>query len=160
MLAPTVNSYKRLVPGFEAPVYLSWARTNRSALIRIPRISPSQPAATRIELRCPDPSANPYLAFAVMLAAGLDGVRRGLEPPEPKEENLYHLSSEDLAERGVHTLPFTLGEALQELERDEVICAALGDHVLAHFREAKVHEWNSYRRHVSSWELDHYLETY
>ena len=159
VLAPTVNSYKRLVPGFEAPVYLSWARTNRSALIRIPRISPSQPAATRVELRCPDPSANPYLAFAVMLAAGLDGVRRELEPPAPMEENLYHLSGEDLEQRGVRTLPTNLGDALHELEQDEVICAALGKHVLSHFREAKVQEWNSYRRHVSTWELDRYLET-
>jgi glutamine synthetase len=158
VLAPTVNSYKRLVPGFEAPVYLSWARTNRSALVRIPRISPSQPAATRIELRCPDPAANPYLAFAVMLAAGLDGIRRELQPPDPMEENLYHLTNEDLAERGVRTLPVNLGEALQELERDEVICAALGEHVLSHFREAKVQEWNSYRRHVSSWEIERYLE--
>ncbi len=158
VLAPTVNSYKRLVPGFEAPVYLSWARTNRSALIRIPRISPSQPAATRIELRCPDPAANPYLAFAAMLAAGLDGIRRELQPPDPMEENLYHLTHEDLAERGVRTLPINLGEALQELERDEVICAALGEHVLSHFREAKVQEWNSYRRHVSSWEIERYLE--
>ena len=158
VLAPTINSYKRLVPGFEAPVYLSWARTNRSALIRIPRITPSQPAATRVELRCPDPSANPYLAFAVMLAAGLDGIRRELEPPDPMEENLYHLSSEGLAERGVHTLPFNLGEALEELERDEVVCAALGKHVLSHFREAKVQEWNSYGRHVSTWEIERYLE--
>ncbi len=159
VLAPTVNSYKRLVPGFEAPVYLSWARTNRSALIRIPRISPTTPRATRIELRCPDPSANPYLAFAVMLAAGLDGVRRELAPPDPMEENLYHLTGEDLIERGVRTLPFTLGQALEELEQDEVVCGALGEHVLAHFREAKVSEWNNYRRHVSSWELDRYLES-
>ncbi|MBV9173184.1 MAG: glutamine synthetase, partial [Chloroflexi bacterium] len=159
VLAPTVNSYKRLVPGFEAPVYLSWARTNRSALIRIPRISPSRPAATRVELRCPDPSANPYLAFAVMLAAGLDGVQRELQPPDPMEENLYHLTGEDLAERGVRTLPVNLGQALEELERDEVVRAALGEHVLAHFQEAKVQEWNEYRRHVSSWELDRYLET-
>ncbi len=160
VLAPTVNSYKRLVPGFEAPVYLSWARTNRSALIRIPRISPTTPAATRIELRCPDPSANPYLAFAVMLAAGLDGIRRGLEPPPPTEENLYHLTSEDLQQRGVSTLPATLGEALEELENDEVVRAALGPHVLSHFREAKAQEWNDYRRHVSSWEVNRYLATF
>lgn len=159
VLAPTVNSYKRLVPGFEAPVYLSWARTNRSALIRIPRISPTRPQATRIELRCPDPSANPYLAFAVMLAAGLDGARRKLEPPDPMEENLYHLTNEDLAERGVRTLPFNLGQALEEMEHDEVVRDALGEHVLAHFREAKMQEWNEYRRHVSGWELNRYLET-
>src|SRR3712207_1652911 len=160
VLAPLVNSYKRLVPGYEAPVYISWARTNRSALIRVPRINPKRPQATRVELRCPDPSANPYLAFAVILRAGLDGIKRGLRAPEPAEEDLYHLDAARIAERQLRTLPGSLGEALELLERDEVISSALGPHVFERFLEAKRQEWDEYRLFVSQWELDRYLGVY
>jgi glutamine synthetase len=157
ILAPLVNSYKRLVPGYEAPVYLSWGRTNRSALVRVPRISPSRPNATRVELRCPDPSCNPYLAFAVMLKAGLDGVKRKMPLPEAAEEDLYHV---DPRARQLETLPGSLGEALVELQRDDVIAAALGPHVLERFVEAKQQEWDEYCLYVSQWELDRYLPIY
>lgn len=157
VLAPLVNSYKRLVPGYEAPVYLSWGQTNRSALVRVPRITRGRTQATRIELRCPDPSTNPYLAFTVMLKAGLDGIRRGLTPPPAAEEDLYHI---DPRSRALTTLPGSLGEALEELERDDVIQQALGPHIYERFVEAKQQEWNEYRRHVSQWELDRYLPIY
>lgn len=157
ILAPLVNSYKRLVPGYEAPVYLSWGRTNRSALIRIPRTSPHRPTSTRCELRCPDPSANPYLAFAVMLAAGLDGIERKLTPPLPAEEDLYQV---DGVRAGLEVLPGSLGEAIAELKKNEVIQEALGQHVYERFVEAKSLEWNEYRVWVTRWELDRYLEKY
>ena len=160
VLAPLVNSYKRLVPGFEAPVYIGWARINRSALIRIPQISRGQLDSTRIELRCPDPSSNPYLAFAAMLAAGLDGIDRKLEPPEPVEENLYHLDEAKLASRKIRQLPGTLSEALEELAADEVIRDALGEHVFERFVEAKREEWDEYRMQVSGWETGRYLESF
>ncbi|MBX5446424.1 MAG: glutamine synthetase [Sphaerobacter sp.] len=160
VIAPLVNSYRRLVPGFEAPVYVSWARQNRSALIRVPAIRAGRTAATRIELRCPDPAANPYLAYAVMLAAGIDGIERELPLPEPIEENLYHFTEEDLRRRNVATLPATLGEAMAELERDEVVREALGEHVFEKLLEAQKQEWDSFRRHVSTWELERYLEIY
>lgn len=160
VLAPTVNSYKRLVPGYEAPVYISWARVNRSALIRIPRISPGQPKATRIELRCPDPSCNPYLAFAVMLKCGLDGIKNRIPLPRPVEENLYHFDEDQLRRHNITTLPATLGEALEELKKDEVVQAALGEHVYERFLEAKNQEWDAFRMYVSPWELDRYLEIY
>ena len=121
MIAPLVNSYRRLVPGFEAPVYVSWARTNRSALIRVPAIRGGHTAATRIELRCPDPSCNPYLAFAAMLAAGHGRHREELPLPEPVEENLYHFTDDDLKRRNIPTLPATLGEAIHEMEKDDVM---------------------------------------
>src|SRR5215211_1367057 len=158
ILAPLVNSYKRLVPGYEAPVYLSWGRTNRSALVRVPRISASRSAqATRVELRCPDPACNPYLAFAVMLKAGLDGIKRQLPLPEAAEADLYHV---DPRARNLETLPGSLGDALIELDRDDVIAEALGPHVLERFVEAKTQEWDSYRIAVSQWELDRYLAVY
>ncbi|HYN87188.1 MAG TPA: type I glutamate--ammonia ligase [Ardenticatenaceae bacterium] len=160
VVAPTVNSYKRLVPGYEAPVYISWARTNRSALIRVPRINPRRPQSTRIELRCPDPSCNPYLAFAVILAAGLDGVRCRLRAHDPAEEDLYHLDEARLAARRLKTLPGSLGEALEELQRDEVIAEALGPHVFERFIEAKKQEWDEYRLYVSQWEIDRFLPVY
>jgi glutamine synthetase len=160
ILAPLVNSYKRLVPGFEAPVYVSWARINRSALIRVPQTTRGRQEATRIELRCPDPACNPYLAFAVMLAAGLDGVRRKLAPPRPVEENLYHFDDQMMAKYAVGTLPGTLKEALDELEADEVIREALGEHVFEWFHAAKMNEWDEYRKRVSPWELENYLSTY
>jgi glutamine synthetase len=160
VIAPLVNSYRRLVPGYEAPVYVSWARTNRSALIRVPAIRGGQTAATRIELRCPDPSCNPYLAFAAMLAAGIDGIERELPLTEPVEENLYHFTDEDLKRRNIPTLPATLGEAVAEMEKDELIRSALGDHVFERLTEAQLTEWGEFRRHVSQWERDRYLEVY
>jgi glutamine synthetase len=156
VLAPLVNSYKRLVPGYEAPVYISWGQTNRSALIRVPRINPRQPEATRLELRCPDPSCNPYLAFAVMLACGLDGVKQDLPLPEAAEEDLYHLhNGMDLPH-----LPGSLREAVEELERDEVVAKALGAHVYQRYIEAKTQEWQEYRRQVTIWELERYLPVF
>ena len=160
ILAPLVNSYKRLVPGYEAPVYIGWARINRSALIRIPQISKGSLNSTRIELRCPDPSSNPYLAFACMLAAGLDGLDKKMSPPEPVEENLYHFDAAKLESRKIKQLPGTLREALDELRNDEVIADALGEHVFERFVEAKTEEWDDYRMQVSSWELDRYLEAF
>jgi glutamine synthetase len=160
ILAPLVNSYKRLVPGYEAPVYVSWARVNRSALIRVPKISAGKPQSARIELRCPDPSCNPYLAFAVMLRAGLDGVRRNLTVPSPVEENLYEFDAAMLARHNVQMLPGSLREALDELERDELVRDTLGPHVYERFMEAKRQEWEDYRLRVSSWEIDRYLEIF
>jgi glutamine synthetase len=160
ILAPLVNSYKRLVPGFEAPVYISWARINRSALIRIPQASRGKPEATRLELRCPDPSCNPYLAFAAMLAAGLDGITRKLALPKPVEENLYHFDDAMIQKQGVRTLPGSLAEALEEFAADELIQEALGPHVCEWFLEAKRAEWNDYRLQVTPWELERYLMTY
>lgn len=157
IIAPLVNSYKRLVPGYEAPVYLSWGRTNRSALIRIPRTTPGRPQSTRCELRCPDPSANPYLSFAVMLASGLDGIERKLTPPSPAEEDLYQV---DGARAGLDTLPDNLGEAIDELKRDDVIQKALGQHIFERYVEAKTQEWDEYRLYVTQWELDRYLSIY
>jgi glutamine synthetase len=157
ILAPLVNSYKRLVPGYEAPVYLSWGRTNRSALIRIPRTSRNRPQSTRCELRCPDPSANPYLAYAVMLAAGLDGIEQRMEPPAPAEEDLFQM---DGGRSGFETLPGSLGEALDALSEDIVVQEALGQHVYERYVEAKRLEWNDYRIFVTQWELNRYLTIY
>lgn len=156
ILAPLVNSYKRLVPGYEAPVYISWGRINRSALLRVPRAHGVE--STRLELRCPDPSCNPYLAFAVMLAAGLDGIRRELPLPSPNEENLYLMENQ----RGstLATLPGSLEEALNEIEQDLVIREALGPHVSERFIHAKRSEWEDYRLEVTSWELNKYLTAY
>lgn len=156
ILAPLVNSYKRLVPGYEAPVYISWGRINRSALLRVPRAHGVE--STRLELRCPDPSCNPYLAFAVMLAAGLDGIRRELPLPSPSEENLYLL--ENHRGNSLSTLPGTLEEAIDALEDDQVIREALGPHVYERFIAAKRSEWDDYRLEVTSWELHKYLSTY
>ena len=161
ILAPLVNSYKRLVPGYEAPTYITWGRTNRSALIRVPMISPGKSIeGTRAEVRCPDPSSNTYLAFAAMIAAGLDGVERGLVLSEPIEESLFEMDASRIAEKGIRELPGTLGEAIDELESDPVIGEALGDHVLAHYIAAKRAEWDEYRTQVTGWELDRYLEAY
>jgi glutamine synthetase len=161
ILAPLVNSYKRLVPGYEAPTYITWGRTNRSALIRVPMISPGKSIeGTRAEVRCPDPSSNTYLAFAAMIAAGLDGVEQGLTLGEPVEESLFEMDAARIAEKGIRELPGTLGEAIDEMEADPVITAALGDHVLSHYVSAKRAEWDEYRTQVSSWELSRYLELY
>lgn len=158
IVAPTVNSYKRLVPGYEAPVYICWGQINRSALIRIPRYSPGREKATRMELRCPDGSSNPYLVLAAMLAAGLDGVEKKLQPPAPIEESAYEFTPEDLAERGIGVLPGSLAEALQELEKDGVLRNALGEHAYKAFMRAKRREWDEYRMQVSAWEWNRYFE--
>ena len=159
VVAPTVNSYKRLVPGYEAPVYICWARINRAALIRIPQYSPGREQSTRVELRFPDPSCNPYLAFAVMLMAGLDGVENELQPPDPVEEDVYHFDDLRLQELNISQLPGSLGEAIRELEEDDVLLEALGEHSSRLFIEAKRSEWDEYRMQVTEWELDRYLET-
>jgi glutamine synthetase len=160
VLAPLVNSYKRLVPGYEAPVYISWGQINRSALIRVPQVQPDRPESTRLELRCPDPSCNPYLAFAVMLSAGLDGIQRELEPPPISNEDLYHLDDQGREARGLDTLPGSLGEALEEIAADMVMGETLGDHILDRFVGAKTIEWQEYCIQVSGWELERYLRIY
>lgn len=160
VLNPLVNSYRRLVPGYEAPVYVSWARQNRSALIRVPAVRSGRTAATRIELRCPDPACNPYLAYASMLAAGIDGIVNEMDLPEPVEENLYHFNEADLERRNVKTLPSTLGEAVAELSKDEVIKEALGEHVFERLTEAQKQEWRAFCQHVTAWERERYLEVY
>ena len=157
IVAPTVNSYKRLVPGYEAPVYICWGQVNRSALIRIPRYSNGRDERTRLELRCPDPSCNPYLAYASMLKTGLEGVRQKLMPPPPVEENVYDFSDEKLHELSIESLPGSLMEALGELERDEVLRETLGEHVYESFMRAKKTEWDRYRTQVTRWEIDQYL---
>ena len=158
--SPTVNSYKRLVPGYEAPVYLSWARRNRSALIRIPRYSKGKSNATRCEVRCPDPSCNPYLAFALMLKAGLDGVKNKLMPPKPVEEDVFEFTAEDLKAHNIQTLPGSLGEALDVMESDPLIKETLGEHTYSKYLEATRAEWDAYRLYVSQWEIDRYMEVY
>ncbi|HEY8347076.1 MAG TPA: type I glutamate--ammonia ligase [Symbiobacteriaceae bacterium] len=151
---PLVNSYKRLVPGYEAPVYIAWSERNRSPLVRIPA---RRGLSTRVELRSPDPSCNPYLALAVTLAAGLDGIRRKLTPPEPVNRNIYLMTPEERAAEGIESLPSSLIEALRELEADDVIREALGPHIYRSFMEAKQIEWDIYRSQVHQWELDQYL---
>lgn len=160
ILAPIINSYKRLVAGYEAPVYISWARFNRGALIRVPHSGPgtNQRYAARLELRCPDPACNPYLAFAVMLKAGLDGIKRRLTLPDPVEESIFQFDASELRRRSIETLPSTLREAIDELHKDEVIQEALGEVIYENFIEAKMEEWSEYRRHVSPWEVERYLD--
>lgn len=152
-----VNSYKRLVPGYEAPVYLSWARRNRSDLVRVPEYRPGRENATRVEFRSPDPACNPYLTFSVMLAAGLAGIEEGLEPPAPVEENVYEMSVEEREQRGIGTLPASLLEAVQLTEKSELVRTALGDHVFTNFVANKKIEWNEYRTQVTEYELNKYL---
>lgn len=159
VVAPTVNSYKRLTPGYEAPVYVCWAQRNRSAMIRVPRYSPGREQSTRVELRFPDPSCNPYLAFAVMLEAGLDGIERELEPPGPVTDDVFHWTKEQREACGVQTLPGTLEEALDALAQDEIIRNALGDHIYGVYDRAKREEWEAYRIHVTAWETERYLYT-
>jgi glutamine synthetase len=159
VVAPSVNSYKRIVPGYEAPVFVCWAQVNRSALIRIPRYTPGNDKATRIELRYPDPSCNPYLAFSAILAAGLDGVERKLKPPaHVNNVDVYHLTSEEVAARGIPILPGSLREALDALSDDEVLKNALGPNLYEAFVRAKTAEWDDYRIHVTDWEIERYLE--
>ena len=152
-----VNSYKRLTPGYEAPCYITWARRNRSDLIRVPEYKPGKENATRIEYRAPDPACNPYLAFSVMLAAGLDGVEKRLQPPEPVEENVYEMSEEARQKRGVSTLPGGLWEAVELMEKSSLVREALGDHVFYTFLKNKKIEWDRYRTQVTDYELKRYL---
>jgi glutamine synthetase len=152
-----VNSYKRLVPGYEAPVYVTWARRNRSDMVRIPEYKPGKENATRIEFRSPDPACNPYLTFSVMLASGLEGIEKGYEPPLPTEENVFEMTEEEREERGIDTLPGSLLEAINLMERSEVINRALGEHVFSIFIQNKRQEWDNYRAQVTNYELDRYL---
>jgi glutamine synthetase len=152
-----VNSYKRLVPGYEAPVYLSWARRNRSDLVRVPEYQPGRETATRVELRSPDPACNPYLAFSVMLAAGLEGIENDYEVPQPVEENVYEMSEAERERRGIGTLPGSLWEAIQLTESSDVVRKALGDHVFDAFIKNKKIEWELYRAQVTDYELNRYL---
>ncbi len=155
-----VNSYKRLVVGFEAPVWVSWAKNNRSALIRVPVTKPDKPSSTRIEFRSPDPACNPYLAFAVILAAGMAGVRGGYELPEEIHDNLFELSPAEAEKLGVQPLPRSLAEALDEMEKSELVHDALGSHIFEWFLRNKRSEWGSYKLHVSQWELERYLPSW
>ncbi len=157
VFAQWVNSYKRLVPGYEAPVYVAWSQRNRSALVRIPLYKPGNEQATRAEIRCPDPSCNPYLTFAALLTAGLEGIERGYELAPPMEENLYHLTAEQRKERGIVALPETLGEAIDELAQSDVARKALGPHVFDRYVELKRSEWDEYRVQLTPWELEKYL---
>ncbi|WKZ42221.1 MAG: glutamine synthetase family protein [Anaerolineales bacterium] len=160
VVAPTVNSYKRLVPGYEAPVYIGWAQQNRSALIRIPRYTEGRDKSVRAELRFPDPASNPYLAFTVMLAAALDGIDRNLTAPKPLNNiNLYDLNKEERTKLGVTELPGSLGQALAELEKDDVLKAALEPATYEAYMRAKLEEWDEYRLRVSDYEIERYMET-
>ncbi len=155
---PTVNSYKRLVPGYEAPIYVAWSDVNRSALVRKP--AARAPAASRIEVRSPDPSCNPYLAFAAMIRAGLDGVERDLDCPDPVRENIYEFDEAKREEYGIGTLPENLKKAVDALEEDDVVRDALGSHVSEKLVQAKREEWDEYKAEVSEWEIDRYLDNY
>jgi glutamine synthetase len=157
LFAPSVNSYKRLVPGYEAPVYVAWSRRNRSALVRVPLYHPGKEQATRAELRCPDPSCNPYLTFAALLHAGLDGIEKGYDLPEPMDRNLYDLTHDERIAAGVAQLPETLGEAADEMSKSELVNKALGDHIFSRYIDLKREEWEDYRVQVTGWELERYL---
>ncbi len=157
IFAQWVNSYKRLVPGYEAPVYVAWSRRNRSALVRVPVYHPGKEKATRMELRCPDPACNPYLTFAVLLQAGLEGIEHGYELPDPMEKNLYHLSPEERRRLGIEQLPETLGEAIELTAQSELVLRALGEHTFNRYIEIKRQEWDDYRVQVTPWELSRYL---
>lgn len=157
ILAPTVNSYKRLVPGYEAPVYISWAQLNRSALIRIPRIPKDRSSSIRAELRCPDPMCNPYLAMAVMLEAGLEGIRQKLEAPAPRQENLFDLQSEELISLKVDHLPTSLWEAIENMKKSELVKKVFNQPLFNSYIRAKLREWDEYRLQVTDWEKNQYL---
>jgi glutamine synthetase len=154
---PTVNSYKRLVPGYEAPCYVAWSACNRSPMVRIPS---SRGLSTRIEVRNPDPAANPYLTMAVLLKAGLDGIKKQMLLPPPTDRNIYVMTEDEREDQGILSLPSDLKEALKELLRDEIMCDALGDHALTHFIELKDIEWEMYRTQVHAWERDQYMRLY
>jgi glutamine synthetase len=152
-----VNSYKRLVPGYEAPVYISWARRNRSAMVRVPMYKPGKEQATRIEYRSPDPACNPYLAFAVMLAAGLKGVDENYSLADPVEEDIYEMDETAREKAGIISLPGSLFEAVQELEKSDLVRETLGDHIFNKFIANKKIEWDRYRTHVSGYEIENYF---
>jgi glutamine synthetase len=158
VLCPTVNSYKRLVTGFEAPVYVSWARVNRSALMRVPQWFEDKPSSARIELRCPDPACNPYLAFAVMLAAGLDGIEKNISLSEPVEEDLYKFDEARLAAMNIETLPSSLHEAIDELKNNKLMQDVLGGHLYKRYIDIKTREWNEFKMQVTRWEIEKYLD--
>ena len=158
ILCPTVNSYKRLVRGYEAPIYICWGQRNRSALIRVPRYREGREKSTRLELRCPDPSCNPYLAFAVMLAAGLEGIEEKIEPPEPVEEDVYGFDDRKLAKFYIKTLPEDLGEAIEEFKRSKLMKETLGEHVFNKYLEIKATEWSEFQKSVTDWELERYRD--
>ncbi|MDN6408722.1 MAG: glutamine synthetase, partial [Tetragenococcus halophilus] len=151
---PTVNSYKRLIPGYEAPVYIAWSGRNRSPLIRVPE---SKGTSTRLELRSVDPSANPYLALSLLLQAGLDGIKNQLTPPTPIDRNIYHMDEKERVESGIYALPSTLNDALTALSEDELLKNALGKHIYNNFVEAKKSEWTTFLSSVSEWEKEQYL---
>ncbi len=157
VLNPLVNSYKRLVPGYEAPCYVAWSASNRSALIRIPS---ARGNSTRVELRCPDPACNPYLALAVCLTAGLDGVKRGLVPPEQIKDNIFAMSPQERADVGIVSLPANLKEAIDAMEQDPCVLDTLGSHASSAYLMGKKREWDEYRTSVSQWEIDRYLVRY
>jgi glutamine synthetase len=157
LLNQYVNSFKRLVPGFEAPVHISWAHRNRTALIRVPLYMKGKESTVRAELRNPDPAANPYLAFAVMLAAGLEGIEQGYELPAPVEPNIYKMSAEEREALGLTSLPDTLYEAVQETQKSDLVHRMLGDHVFERFITNKLNEWYEYREQVTRWEIQKYL---
>jgi glutamine synthetase len=157
IFAQWVNSYKRLVPGYEAPVYVAWSRRNRSALVRVPPHRRGQEEATHMELRCPDPACNPYLTFAALLQAGLEGIEKGYELPSPMERNLYHLAPDDRRRLGIEQLPETLGEAIEITAQSELVLRTLGEHMFNRYIEIKRQEWEDYRVQVTQWELDRYL---
>jgi len=154
---PIVNSYKRLVPGYEAPVYLAWSARNRSPLIRIPA---ARGEATRLELRCPDPSCNPYLAIAAVLSAGLDGIKNKIQPPPSTDKNIFEMTEEQRLEEGIDALPGSLEEAVKEMKKSELVREVLGDHIFNKYIEAKSKEWDDYRTKITKWELDQYLTKY
>jgi glutamine synthetase len=159
IINPTVNSYKRLVVGYEAPVNAAWSQHNRSALIRVPKISANQKGkANRVELRCADPSGNPYLVFAVMLAAGLDGIKQGMMAPEPVEDNIWELTLKEMKEKGIEPVAYDLRQALKALQKNEVIRGVLGEELFNKFYETKMAEWDAYRMRVSEWELEKYMD--
>jgi len=157
VVAQWVNSYKRLVPGYEAPVYISWARRNRSALIRVPMYKPGKANATRMEFRCPDPACNPYLAFAVMLAAGMRGMEEGYSLADPIEEDIFEMTAAEREANGIDSLPGSLGEAIAVTEQSDLVREALGDHIFEKFIANKKMEWDQYRTHVSGYEIEKYL---
>jgi len=154
---PLINSYKRLVPGYDAPVYLAWSLINRSALLRVPS---RRGEDTRLELRSPDPSTNPYLAFAVIIESALDGIKNKIEPPSPVEENIYKLSSKERKRHKIDSLPNNLSEALEHMDKSVIARTALGEHIYNEFMSSKRKEWDSFRKDVSQWELDNYLTRY
>jgi len=157
IFAQWTNSYKRLVPGYEAPVYITWSQRNRSALVRIPLYHPGKEQATRMELRCPDPACNPYLTFAVLLHAGLDGIEKEYELPEPMDKNLYHLSAAERESAGIEMLPGSLGEAIGVAKHSEIVRKALGEHIFPRYIAIKEKEWEDYRIQVTEYELERYL---